>query len=199
MNLLGIRYALKKPIIDSKDENAKNRFEKELALMAELRHSNLVMLFGCSDTLTPHLVMEFMNKGTLYGHLSGRAERSVFLPWSARYSIAMNIASGLAYLHDIMEIIHLDLKSENVLLCSYQDNPYFAKISDFGTSVFLSDKKKVFHTNKLIGTPAYIAPELIKVLIYDKEYKEYKKSGLYEFTKKTDIFSLAIILWELMT
>lgn len=191
VRLSGSRYALKEPILDSEDD--KKGFEKELALMAGLRHPNLVMLFGYThDTIIPHLVMEFMDKGTLYDYLGGREDISIFLSQVVRYSIAMHIVSGLAYLHDIIGIIHRDLKSENVLLCHQQDNPFFAKIGDFGTSVFLPDKRTVFRTNELIGTAAYMEPDLLKVLIY-------KESELYEYTQKTDIFSLAIILWELMT
>jgi serine/threonine protein kinase len=66
-----------------------------------------------------------MPRGSLYNVHKNEGP----LPWSTRIKIAVDIASGLEYLHE-RKIIHRDVKSLNVLL----DNDYNAKICDFGLS-----------------------------------------------------------------
>jgi len=89
-------------------------------------------------------------------------------------SITLDIISGLMFLHS-SDIIHRDLKPANILL----DKSYQAKISDFGTAKVISISNS---TQKIIGTPYYIAPESIEN---------------FKYTKETDLYSLGIIIYEI--
>lgn len=83
----------------------------------------------------------------------------------------------MAYLHG-RNIIHCDLKSSNILI----DENNKIKISDFGLSQFI--KNKTENKFKKIGTPQWMAPEVIKDHVYDFS---------------SDVFSFGMIIWELAT
>ena len=89
--------------------------------------------------------------------------------------MGVHIAKGLAYLHE-MEIMHRDLKSPNIMV----DKDYTAKIGDFGLSRIQDDSK----TMTICGSPLWTAPEMLMSLSY---------------TKKVDLYSFAVILWELVS
>ncbi|MCD6055142.1 MAG: putative serine/threonine-protein kinase isoform [Gammaproteobacteria bacterium] len=179
------------------NEEVKNTFWLELHNMSQLRHPNIVSLCAyTTDTTIPFLVMEFMNEGTLFHKLGGRkkTEYHHLLEWEECLNIAINIANGMYYLHNVVGMAHRDLKSENVLLCHRGANQNFAKIADFGLSKLSRDEKtntlrlRTFRTDKAVGTLPYMAPEL---LVLNKE--------VYYFNYATDVYSFAFILWELLT
>lgn len=89
----------------------------------------------------------------------------------------IQIIFGLKYLH-YNNIIHRDIKCSNIFLDQY-DN---IKIGDFGTSKILTEYLNYGQTQ--IGTPYYMAPEIFKRIRY---------------TNKVDIWSLGIVLYELIT
>ncbi|CAG8846457.1 32737_t:CDS:2, partial [Racocetra persica] len=88
---------------------------------------------------------------------------------------ARSIAKGLAYLHS-KQILHGDLHDKNIVISHGN-----AKIIDFGNSMHTNDQKNV----TLFGHFPFVAPELIKDL------------NNIEYTYKSDIYSLGVILWEL--
>lgn len=140
--------------------------------MESLRHPNIVMFLGAS-TKFPNLsiILEYCANRSLWSVLQNKA---IALSWEDRRRIAIEIALGMNYLHSFSTpIIHRDLKSLNILL----DDCFRAKIADFGWTRLKGDKM----TNK-IGTFQWMAPEVINGEIY---------------TEKADIFSYAIILWEI--
>jgi serine/threonine protein kinase len=92
--------------------------------------------------------------------------------------IAKQILSALQYMHEECHILHLDIKSDNILLTE----EYQTLITDFGVSQQLEHKDATF--DEMRGTPYWMAPEVIGEHV--------------EFSSKADIWSFGIVLWELM-
>lgn len=149
-------------------------FKKETEVHMHLRHPNVIMLYGiCLPP--PHfgMVLEFMANGSLDQVLQRPGECS----WSTRLTFALEMVSGLLYLHS-RNIVHRDLKSLNVLI----DEHMHAKIADFGLA-------KIRHSTETLtvgpmGTPCWMAPELFDEGACDKT---------------TDIYAIGIIFWEIAT
>ncbi|KAJ0744633.1 putative protein kinase RLK-Pelle-LRR-III family [Helianthus annuus] len=161
-------------------ELAKNQREvkDELNFLGEIRHENLLTIrayyMSSDETL---FVYDYMPKGSLAAFLHDRKRTPV--DWSTRMKIAKGVAKGLLSLHTHHNIIHGNLTSSNVLL----DNNINPKISDFGFSelITIAPNSNVSATAGVLG---YQAPELSKLPKADT---------------KTDIYSLGVIMLELLT
>lgn len=151
-------------------------FMREAALLSKFRHPNVIQFFGAAssgDNL--FLVTEFAANGSLFDVIHDRKEP---LPLERRLRMALDTARGVGYLHSLTPIvIHRDLKSPNLLVM----DDWTVKVSDFGTSKWI-EKTATMTAN--IGSPMWSAPEVLT----QSQYSE-----------KADIFSFAIILWELLT
>jgi len=174
------------------------QFENEAYHLMRLRHPNVVLLVACcsetEDTYVEYngkyiwaekserlLCLEYMPKGSLRGYLSDEFSG---LSWDTRYKIIEGICNGLHYLHEERQlnapIVHMDLKPGNILL----DNNMVPKIADFGLSRLFGEEKTWTCTASRDGTLGYMAPE-------------YINRGL--ITTKSDIFSLGVIIIEIVT
>ncbi|KAK5770726.1 hypothetical protein PVK06_046879 [Gossypium arboreum] len=110
------------------------------------------------------LVYEYMANGSLDRWIFNK-NRDLALGWQIRKKIILDIAKGLAYLHEDcnQKIVHLDIKPENILL----DEHFNAKVSDFGLSKLIGkDQSQVITTMR--GTPGYMAPEWLSSVITEK-------------------------------
>ncbi|MQM14640.1 hypothetical protein Taro_047575 [Colocasia esculenta] len=158
-------------------------FKSEIAVLTKVRHRNLVSLLGyCLDGNERLLVYEYMPQGTLSRHLFHWKEEGLKpLDWKKRLSIALDVARGVEYLHNLahQSFIHRDLKPSNILL----GDDMRAKVSDFGLVRLAPDGKCSIET-RLAGTFGYLAPE-------------YAVTG--RVTTKADVFSFGVILMELIT
>ncbi|EFA82412.1 leucine-rich repeat-containing protein [Heterostelium album PN500] len=159
--------------------SAINEFRREVWLMSDLSHPNIVVMKGfCFDPYS--IVMEYMDLGSLSHHLRKKKECNETLPWDIILKIAKDVASGMSFLHNISPpLVHRDLKSPNILLSTQMESPYIvAKVSDFG----LSRAVVQGFVSKVVDNPTWLAPEVLKG---------------FEYNEKGDIYSFGMILWEL--
>nr|XP_027226344.1 LOW QUALITY PROTEIN: mitogen-activated protein kinase kinase kinase 11-like [Penaeus vannamei] len=162
-------------------QDDKNYFRSEAALLQQLHHPRVVLMMGvCTTAARPFMLLEYLAGGTLYNliHNSPRDK----LDHAAYFVVAKDVAQGMNYLHKHEpQVLHLDLKSMNVLLDSY----YRAKIADFGFSILKRSRAgSPAQRGSIRGTPAWMAPELLT-------------KGPCQ--AKCDVYSYAIILWEMLT
>ncbi|CAK7346801.1 unnamed protein product [Dovyalis caffra] len=149
-------------------------FAQEVAILREVQHRNVVRFIGAC-TQSPHLciVTEFMRGGSLYDYLH-KNHNVLELPQLLKF--ATDVCKGMEYLHQ-NNIIHRDLKTANLLM----DTQNVVKVADFGVARFQNQGGVMTAET---GTYRWMAPEVINHQPYDQ---------------KADIFSFAIVLWELVT
>ena len=135
-----------------------NEFQSEIVVLTKVKHRHLVGLLGyCAEGMERLLVYEYMPQGTLAQHLFDYKELNEKpLTWKMRLTIALDVARGLEYLHNLAHrsFIHRDLKPSNILLT----DDFRAKVSDFGL-VKLAPEGKYSVETRLAGTFGYLAPE----------------------------------------
>ncbi|KAL4575536.1 hypothetical protein LXL04_022383 [Taraxacum kok-saghyz] len=157
----------------------KKSFLAEVESIGSIHHVNLVHLRGlCAWRSQRLLVYEFMSNRSLDQWIY-HGDRNHVLKWECRKKIILDIAKGLAYLHEEcrQKIIHLDIKPQNILL----DENFNAKVSDFGLSKLIDkDQSQVITTMR--GTPGYMAPEWLSSII----------------TEKLDVYSFGIVVLEIL-
>jgi serine/threonine protein kinase len=151
-------------------------FRNEAGIMVQLRHPNIVYLYGIS-TKPYSMVMEFMSNGSLHSVLHSNQR----LSWSLRYRISLDVAKGLAFLHRKL-VLHRDLKSLNVLL----DENCKAKLSDFGLSKIKLTSSDTYQSAGIAGTLQWIAPELLA-------------DDTRKYTQPCDVYSYGMLLWEILS
>ncbi|KAJ6252326.1 serine/threonine-protein kinase tnni3k-related [Anaeramoeba flamelloides] len=153
-------------------------FEREVKLLCTLHHPKIVRFYGgCIQNMNKLLlVSEFCGGGDLFQLLHSKKK----ITRKQKIRIALDTAQGIQYLHS-KNLIHRDLKSPNVLLKEFGNN-LNAKITDFGLSKTM-DASQTFSNNTIVGTPRWMAPELLRA---EKNY-----------TNKVDIYAFGIILWEI--
>ncbi|BBN00257.1 protein MpCLV1 [Marchantia polymorpha subsp. ruderalis] len=156
-------------------------FSAEIRTLGKIRHRNIVRLLGfCTNNEMNLLVYEYMPNGSLGEFLHGK--KSGVLDWNMRYSIAVQAAHGLCYLHHDCSplIVHRDVKSNNILL----DSNLEAHVADFGLAKLFQDSGKSESMSSIAGSYGYIAPEYAYTL---------------KVNEKSDIYSFGVVLMELLT
>jgi serine/threonine protein kinase len=153
------------------------RFQQEGRTIAKLEHLHILPVydFGEHDGI-PYIVMRYLAGGTLADLIFGRLP-----PLATTVRLLGQVADALDYAHG-RGIIHRDLKPSNVLL----DNSGNAYLADFGIARVTQAVQAANLTgSRVIGTPPYIAPEMVK--------KDQK------VTPSVDIYALGIITFEMLT
>lgn len=172
----GLDVAIKRLVGGRNDRG----FSAEIQTLGRIRHRNIVRLLGyVSNKDTNLLLYEYMPNGSLGEMLHG--PKGAHLQWERRYTIALEAARGLCYLHHDCSplIIHRDVKSNNILL----DEDYEAHVADFGLAKFLQDAGASECMSSIAGSYGYIAPEYAYTLKVDE---------------KSDVYSFGVVLLELI-
>ncbi len=152
------------------------RLQSEIQTLNTLLHDHILPILdhGAYDTYH-YLVMPYMKQGTLLERISkGRLREE------EAGSILAQVTSALQFAHD-HGIVHRDIKPSNILLDS--DNDHYVYLADFGLAKAMDKGSDLTQTGFLIGTPEYMAPELI-----DKPE-----------SVSSDIYSLGILLYHMLT
>ena len=141
-------------------DDAVRRFRREAQAVAALNHPNIVTAydFGIdTDTNTPYLVMEMIEGRPLSAELAERASAGDGpLPLGRVLAIATDVCAGLSAAH-AAGVIHRDLKPANLMTVARTGR---VKIVDFGIARGGS-LSRVTQTGSIVGTVAYIAPEML--------------------------------------
>ncbi|SPT21147.1 unnamed protein product [Triticum aestivum] len=154
--------------------DSKVQFLQEIMILRSVNHENVIRFYGACTKRRNYLILtEYMAGGNLYDFLH---KQNNTLELSLILRIAIGISKGMDYLHQ-NNIIHRDLKSANVLVGDGQ----VVKIADFSVARQRSQEGDMTAET---GTYRWMAPEVINHKSYDH---------------KADVFSFAIVLWELVT
>lgn len=149
-------------------------FKRELHVLKSIRHPNIIGLYGY-HVEGLYLVMEVARNGCLADKISLNRNREFStIVWPIHLKISLELVAGLFFLHE-RDFIHGDLKSFNILL----DSNYTVKIADFGTAGINNDKPKSSPLSIAWASPQRLSGKTI--------------------SKKSDIYSIGIIFWELAT
>lgn len=160
----------------SSKEKSLKRFNREAKTLANLSHSNIVKVLDYGEYEgSPYLVMEYISGGTLSSKLGTP------LPPAEAAALLAPIARSLHYAHQ-QKVVHRDVKPSNILI----NDSGQPMLSDFGILKLLEaeETQGITGTGKSVGTPAYMSPEQIRGK---------------EVDGRTDIYSLGIVFFELLT
>ncbi|KAJ0035993.1 hypothetical protein Pint_25318 [Pistacia integerrima] len=157
-------------------------FWRETQILSNLHHPNVVAFYGVvpdGPGGTMATVTEYMVNGSLR-HVLLRKDRS--LDRRKKLMIAMDAAFGMEYLH-FKNIVHFDLKCDNLLVNLRDPQRPICKVGDFGLSRI---KRNTLVSGGVRGTLPWMAPELLN-------------GSSSRVSEKVDVFSFGIAMWELLT
>jgi len=194
---MGVVYLAEHPVIGKRvalkvihPELARNpevvsRFIMEAKSVNQIGHEHIVDIgdFGTTANEEFYFIMEYLQGESL----ADRLKREVRLSQARALHVAAQIADALGASHE-HGIIHRDLKPENIFLITRRGDPDFVKVLDFGLAKLTQVEERVTHKTRagsVMGTPYYMSPE--------------QGEGKIEIDSRADIYSLGILLFEMLT
>ncbi len=157
------------------DPNFLSRFQREARIVAKLQHPAIVPVYDFNEyNGQPYLVMRFIEGETLKARLS-RGD----LPLPEVVRVLHPVCDALQYAHG-QGVLHRDVKPSNILLTP--DGGVF--LADFGLARIAQAGESTLSQDALVGTPQYISPEQAR--------------GDSDLDVRTDIYSLGVVLYELL-
>ncbi|MEL6408038.1 MAG: protein kinase [Chloroflexota bacterium] len=159
------------------DEDFRARFQREARIVAKLEHPAIVQIYDYNEhNNIPFLVMKHIRGMTLKKHYIKKG-----LTLGEIEGYLTDVAHGLDYAHE-RGILHRDMKPSNILI---EDDSEQAYITDFGLARIVEAGASTISHDMMLGTPFYISPE--------------QAQGDKDLDRRTDVYSLGVILYELLT
>ncbi len=165
----------------AKDQTATARFRREAEAVARLNHPNIIQIYttGMTTDNRPYLAMQYVSGGTLQQKLAELSRMGQQMSAGESLYLARKVAAAMQVAHQ-QEIVHRDLKPSNILL-RFDGEPV---LTDLGIAALDTGASRLTQTGSVMGTPHYMSPE--------------QALGRHA-DGRSDIYSLGIILYELLT
>lgn len=169
------------------DQTAQQRFRREARAAGRMQHPNAVTVtdFGATEDGYLYIVMELLEGRTLRDLLAHEAP----LDPARAVSLMLQVCAAVGAAHEA-GLIHRDLKPANIFIEQRPNLPAVVKVLDFGVAKFAVEEHEddfdtLTQVGAIIGTPRYMSPE--------------QCSGAAQLTPAADVYSLGIILYEMLT
>ena len=188
---MGVVYKAKDPFIDrnvavkiinlqeikpDEKEEYKTLFYQEARAAGQLNHPNIVTIHDVGESEgMAYIAMELLEGKELHQLL----KNGQVLPLEVTLDIVIQVATGLSYAHK-HDIVHRDIKPSNIMVLEDK----IVKIADFGIAHKVASKLKTHTSPPMVGSPLYMSPEQVLSKPIDS---------------RTDIFSLGIVLYQMLT
>jgi len=152
------------------------RFKREARIVAKLEHPNIIPIHDFNEHKgEPYLVMRYVEGDTLKPHMEGQP-----MPADEVLRVIRPVCSALNYAHS-QGVLHRDIKPSNIMVTT--DGSIF--VTDFGLARMVEAGESTLSQDMMVGTPQYISPE--------------QAQGVKELDGRTDIYSLGVVLYEMLT
>ncbi len=183
----GLQASLNRPVAIkvlsqkvSKNKEIVERFNRESLIIARLEHPNIIHVIdrGLTEEGEPYFVMNLVEGMTLSKWMKGPV-----MPLTKKFDLIIQICKGLSYAHK-NGVIHRDIKPANILI-DLEEN---ALLTDFGIAQFYGQdtgEDQLTQDGAVLGTISYMSPE--------------QKLGSKDVTAASDIYSMGVIMYEMIT
>jgi eukaryotic-like serine/threonine-protein kinase len=167
------------------DRSLLQRFQSERQSLASMDHPSIAKVFdaGATPDGQPYFAMEYVQGAPITEYCDQKK-----LGIRERLELFVRVCEGVQHAHQ-KAIIHRDLKPANILVVEIDGKP-MPRIIDFGlaktTTPLLAGQALVTQAGVFLGTPGYMSPEQVD-------------PGVQDVDTRTDVYSLGIILYELLT
>ncbi len=152
------------------------RFKREARIVAKLEHPNIIPVYDFNEHKgEPYLVMRFIEGDTLKPVMKGKP-----MPPDKILQLMRPTCQALSYAHR-QGVLHRDLKPSNIMVTTEGD----VFLTDFGLARMVQAGESTLSQDMMVGTPQYISPE--------------QAQGISNLDGRTDIYSLGVILFEMLT
>eukprot|EP01105_Mastigella_eilhardi_P010733 TRINITY_DN2496_c0_g2_i2.p1 TRINITY_DN2496_c0_g2~~TRINITY_DN2496_c0_g2_i2.p1 ORF type:complete len:808 (-),score=197.86 TRINITY_DN2496_c0_g2_i2:76-2499(-) len=165
---------------ENTDTEHLEEFKKEVSIMENLRSPYIVYFVGASHLSGRlALVTEFLPLGSLRACMATHQP----FPFHLKVKCLLDISNGMVFIHE-NNILHRDLKPDNILMVSLSaKSAVNCKLTDFGSTREINAGGEADYYTKGVGTPLYMAPEIL-------ESEKY--------TTSADVYSFAILAWQVI-